>query len=75
MTFRAREGRGQCELCSGNPAVLDFDIQCDQENSRQQGGCCPTCARHLLDALAKIKPQASERSSRQNEEPSRPART
>ena len=40
MTFRPWDGHAQCELCSANPAMLEFDIQCDQENSRQQGFCC-----------------------------------
>ncbi|MFZ0939251.1 MAG: hypothetical protein WAN63_07470 [Candidatus Sulfotelmatobacter sp.] len=41
-----------------NPAVLEFSILSDQGNSRQQGSCCNLCARNLLDALSKIKPQS-----------------
>ena len=56
MTFRMRSGQAQCELCSLNPAVVDFEILCDPENSRQQGACCETCARNLLNALLQVKP-------------------
>lgn len=56
MTFRARRKEVQCELCSAHPAVFEFDIQCDEEKSRQKGSCCTLCARNLLDALAQIRP-------------------
>ncbi len=58
MTFQATRSQRQCDLCSMNPAVLEFSILSDQGNSRQQGSCCNLCARNLLDALSKIKPQS-----------------
>jgi protein-arginine kinase activator protein McsA len=55
MTFRVSEKQSLCNLCSANPAVVDFDITSDPDNSRQQGACCETCARNLLDALLRMK--------------------
>jgi len=75
MTFRARDGQEQCQLCSAGPAVLKFDIQCNGESSRQQGSCCLDCACNLLDALAQIKLQPSKRTLAQNEGPSQPSAT
>jgi hypothetical protein len=73
MTFRARCEESYCELCSARPAVLEFDIRCDQENSRQQGSCCTMCARNLLDALSRIKPTSVEPKLQASSEPSQPS--
>jgi len=58
MTFRVLTSPAQCELCSANPAVLEFDILSALEGSRQQGCCCRTCAHNLLEALTQIKPHS-----------------
>jgi hypothetical protein len=73
MTFRARDGQGQCQLCLASPATLQFDIQCDGETSRQQGSCCLDCACNLLDALAQIKLQPAKITPPQSEGPSQPS--
>jgi protein-arginine kinase activator protein McsA len=60
MTFRSLASQGQCQLCSANPAVLEFEILTDQEHSRQQGSCCERCACNILQALAGVNPQDSK---------------
>ena len=60
MTFRALDSQTNCQLCSVNLAVLQFDILSDQEKSRQQGACCTTCAFNILASLAGVKKQPPE---------------
>jgi hypothetical protein len=60
MTFRAFSSHANCELCSVNLAVLQFEILSDQERSRQHGTCCTECAFNILAALAGVKPQPPE---------------
>jgi hypothetical protein len=60
MTFRALSSQANCELCSVNLAVLQFDILSDEERSRQQGACCTACAFNILAALAGVKQQPPE---------------
>jgi hypothetical protein len=56
--FRALNSQANCDLCSINPAVLQFDVLSDQDRSRQQGACCTGCAFNILAALSKVKPQS-----------------
>jgi hypothetical protein len=60
MTFRSLDSEAQCNLCSANLAVLEFDILSAQGTSRQQGACCTRCACNLVNALAGVKPQDLE---------------
>jgi hypothetical protein len=65
MIFRARSSAANCDFCSVKPAVLEFDIQCEPEHSRQQGACCATCAHHLLDALAQMTMSSLSKTSQE----------
>lgn len=58
MTFRARDRRVPCKLCSADAGVLEFDIQCGSESSGQSESCCPRCARNLLEALIQVAVQS-----------------
>ena len=60
MTFRALNSQTNCQLCSVNLAVLQFDVLSDQERSRQRGACCTTCACNILAALAGVRQQPPE---------------
>jgi hypothetical protein len=55
MSFRARDGQMQCELCKSKLAAFDYEILCDREKSKQKGCCCSTCAHNLLEALGQVK--------------------
>ncbi|MGB9362265.1 MAG: hypothetical protein WCA99_11705 [Candidatus Sulfotelmatobacter sp.] len=54
MTFLACAGNTPRQLCSVNPAALEFDIRSDSGSSQQHGYCRPLCAHNLLEALSQV---------------------